>query len=67
MTQSLHSQARTTHRIREEIRNSDLSQAELARRYGVSRLTIAKWQKRESVEDKSHRPDTLHTTLSAAH
>jgi hypothetical protein len=32
----------------------------------VSRLTIAKWQKRESVEDKSHRPDTLHTTLSAA-
>ena len=66
MTQSLHSQARTTHRIREEIRNSDLSQAELARRYGVSRLTIAKWQKRESVEDKSHRPDTLHTTLSAA-
>ena len=42
MTQSLHSQARTTHRIREEIRTSDLSQAELARRYGVSRLTIAK-------------------------
>jgi DNA-binding XRE family transcriptional regulator len=40
MTQAFHSLARTTHLIRKEIRESDLSQAELARRYNVSRQTI---------------------------
>ena len=54
MTQALHSQARTTHLIREEIRTSKLSQAELARRYNVSRQTIRKWQERESPVDRSH-------------
>ncbi|MFQ0698531.1 IS481 family transposase, partial [Klebsiella pneumoniae] len=54
MTQALHSQARTTHLIREEIRNSTLPQAELARMYNVTRQTIRKWQNRESPEDKSH-------------
>lgn len=58
-------QARTTHLIREEIRNSTLTQAELARLYNVSSLTVAKWQKRESVEDGSHRPNTMYTTLTA--
>ncbi|MFX7824784.1 IS481 family transposase, partial [Acinetobacter baumannii] len=42
MTQALHSQARTTHLIREEIRNSKLPQAELARLYNVTRQTIRK-------------------------
>ena len=64
MTQSLHSQARTTHLIREEIRNSTLPQHELAERYNVSRLTIRKWQKRDSAEDGSHRPNKMHTTLT---
>ena len=64
MTQELHSQARTTHKIREEIKASTLSQAELARRYNVSRHTIAKWQKRDTVEDRSHRPHQLHCTLT---
>jgi transposase-like protein len=66
MTQALHSLARTTHLIRKEIRESELSQAELARRYNVSRQTIRKWKERESAEDRSHRPDTLHTTLTPA-
>jgi transposase-like protein len=65
MTQALHSQARTTHLIREEIRNSTLSQAELARLYNVTRQTIRKWQGRDSCEDKSHCPDKMYTTLSA--
>lgn len=65
MTQALHSQARTTHLIREEIRTSKLSQKELAERYHVSRLTIRKWQNRDSPEDGSHRPDKMHTTLTA--
>lgn len=64
MTQALHRQARTTHLIREEIRNSTLSQRELAERYNVSRLTIRKWQNRDSAEDRSHRPYTMHTTLT---
>jgi transposase InsO family protein/transposase-like protein len=65
MTQALHSQARTTHLIREEIRNSKLPQAELARLYNVTRQTIRKWQNRDSNEDKSHCPDKMYTTLSA--
>ena len=64
MTQALHSLARTTHLIRKEIRESDLCQAELARRYNVSRQTIRKWKERDSAEDLSHRPDTLRTTLT---
>ncbi|MBB5611554.1 helix-turn-helix domain-containing protein, partial [Janthinobacterium sp. S3M3] len=58
MTQALHSRARTTHLIREEIKKSTLSQAELARLYNVSRQTIRKWQDRDSVDDASHRPNT---------
>lgn len=64
MTQALHSRARTTHLIREEIKNSTLSQAELARLYNVSRQTIRKWQDRDSVDDVSHRPKTMYTTLT---
>lgn len=66
MTQALHSRARTTHLIREEIRNSTLPQRELAERYNVSRLTIRKWQNRDIAEDRSHRPHTMHTTLTSA-
>ena len=66
MTQALHSQARTTHLIREEIRTSTLSQAALARLYNVSRQTIRKWQDRESPVDGSHCPLTMNTTLTSA-
>lgn len=65
MTQALHSQARTTHLIREEIKNSTLPQAELARLYNVTRQTIRKWQDRETPVDGSHCPKTMNTTLSA--
>ena len=64
MTQALHSQARTTHLIREEIRNSTLPQAELARLYNVTRQTIRKWQNRDTPQDKSHAPTKMYTTLS---
>ena len=64
MTQALHSQARTTHLIRDEIRTSSLSQAALARLYNVTRQTIRKWQDRTSAVDGSHCPITLHTTLT---
>ena len=64
MSQALHSLARTTHLIRKEIRESELSQAELARRHNANRQTIRKWHSRDSVEDRPHRPATLHTTLT---
>lgn len=65
MTQALHSQVRTTHLIREEIRNSTLPQADLARIYNVTRQTIRKWQNRDTPEDKSHAPDKMYATLSS--
>jgi len=64
MTQALHSQARTTHLIREEIKNSTMPQAELARIYNVTRQTIRKWQDRDSPVDGSHCPKALNTTLT---
>jgi DNA-binding transcriptional regulator YiaG len=65
MTQVLLSQARTTHLIREEIKNLTLSQAELARLYSVTCQTIRKWQDRDSLVDVSHSPKTLNTTLTS--
>jgi hypothetical protein len=69
MTQALHSQARTTHLIRKEIRTPTRAQHELAERYNVNRLTTRKWQNCDSAEDGSHRPNivvALRTTLLLA-
>jgi transcriptional regulator with XRE-family HTH domain len=69
MSHTLHSLARTTPKTRAEIRalrEAGVSQCELMRRYSVSKATIVKWQRREDVEDRSHRAHTLHTTLCAA-
>lgn len=64
MTQALRSQARTTHLIREEIKNTKLSQAELARLYNVTPQTIRKSQDRETPLDRSHCPKTMNATLT---
>jgi DNA-binding transcriptional regulator YiaG len=56
MTQALYSQARTTHLIRDEIKNAKLSQTELARRCSVTRQTILKWQDRATPLDGLHCP-----------
>jgi len=42
----LHPEARTTPKLRSEIKASPLTQKALAKQYNVSRLTICKWQKR---------------------
>jgi transposase-like protein/transposase len=60
----LHKNARTTPAIRKEIQQSNLSERALAQKYGISRLTVRKWKKRDSVEDRSHRPKNLRATLS---
>jgi len=62
----IHPKARTTPALRREIHNAEGTQAEIAKRYNVTILTVRKWQKREVFEDKSHRPDNLRTTLSEA-
>jgi transposase InsO family protein len=43
-----------------------LSHEALARRYGVTAPTVRKWRERDSTADGSHRPHTLHCTLTEA-
>lgn len=66
MSYQIHPQARTTPKVREEIKNSSLSAAQLAKKYNITIATSQKWQERDSVEDRSHRPHKLNTTLSEA-
>jgi transposase-like protein len=51
MGQILHGSAATTYAVRAAIQRSQASIAELSRRYGVNPKTVAKWRKRESVDD----------------
>lgn len=63
---TIHPEARTTPKIRAEIKASKgINQDVLARKYNVCRQTISKWQNRDEPTDKSHRPDHLQTTLSS--
>jgi transposase InsO family protein len=66
MNLNLHPNARTTPAIRKEIQQSQDSISTLAKRYGVTKRTIERWRKRESVLDRSHCPHRLQTTLSPA-
>jgi transposase InsO family protein len=63
---NLHSEARTTPKIREEIKASKgkMTLKEAANHFNVSRSTIIKWQGRDSTADRSHRPHKLHTALT---
>ena len=60
----VHPQARTTPRTRAEIKAASASLAELAERYNVSKATARKWKNRDDVQDLSHRPHKLSTTLT---
>ncbi len=66
MSSRIHPQARTTPKIRQEIKDSGLSDRQASKVFGVTRATPAKWLKRDDVQGRSHRAHTLHTTLSAA-
>jgi transposase InsO family protein len=66
MNVNLHKNARTTPVIREELRTSTLGERQLAEQYNLNRATVRKWRERDTPEDRSHRPHTLHTTLSPA-
>ncbi len=60
----VHPQARTTPRTRAEIKEASGTLDELAERYNVSKATARKWKNREDVQDRSHRPHKLSTTLT---
>ena len=68
MSATIHANARTTPKVRAEIQAAppSVTNAALARRYGVTKATVAKWRRRTHVEDGSHRPHRLHTTLTEA-
>lgn len=60
----LHANATTTPKIRTYIQQSRQPVSVLASELGVSEPTIRKWQKRKDIEDASHTPHHLPTTLS---
>lgn len=62
----LHSQATTTPKIRAGIQSSQEPARVLAERHGITEQTVYKWRHRESVEDRSHIPHRLQTTLTPA-
>ncbi len=59
----LHSQATTTPKIRAAIKASADPAWMVGERYGISEQTVLKWRHRDSVEDRSHTPHRLQTTL----
>ena len=64
MSHKIHSQARTTPKIRAEIQACTLSDRAAAKKYNVTRQTIRKWRERENQQALSHCPHVLKTTLS---
>ena len=62
----LHSQATTTPKIRTAIQASIEPAWVLAERHGTTEQTVWKWRKRDSVQDRSHAPHRLQTTLTPA-
>lgn len=65
MSTRIHPQARTTPKIRQEIKDSGLSDREAAKVFSITRAKAANWLKRDDVRDRSHRAHTLHTILNA--
>ena len=65
MNVRLHKNATTTPKVRAAIQEAPASVTTeaLAARFGVHVNTVSKWRRRKTVEDASHRPHKLHTTL----
>jgi transposase InsO family protein len=65
MGQVLHGSARTTAAVRRAIQHSQESLRALAKRHGINQKTVAKWKKRETVDDRPTGPgDPRSTVLS---
>ncbi|GBR21270.1 transposase [Komagataeibacter nataicola NRIC 0616] len=52
MGQIRHGSATTTHAVRAAIQRSEASLAALSKTFGINPKTVAKWRKRQTVEDQ---------------
>lgn len=64
LNKATHANATTTPEMREFIQNSQMSVSELSKILNISEATVRKWRNRIGVEDASHRPKSLSSTLS---
>ena len=63
MGQVRHGSATTTHAVRAAIQRSQASIAELSRELGINPKTVAKWRKRQAVEDQKTGPKDPRSTI----
>ena len=63
MGQVLHGCATTTHAIRATIQRSQATTAALSRELGINVKTVAKWRKRETLEDRKTGPTEPRSTV----
>jgi len=61
---NIHPNARTTPKIRAEIKESTLTTTQKAEKYNIAFKTAKKWETREETTDKSHHPHKLQTNLT---
>jgi transposase-like protein len=64
MKQEYHSNAVTNISMRKLIKESELTNSELANKYNISEVTISKWKNRTTLPDKSSRPDNIEYALN---
>ncbi len=63
MGQIRHGSATTTHAVRAAIQRSQASTAALSRELGINPKTVAKWRKRQTVEDRKTGPKEPRSTV----
>lgn len=63
MGQVRHGCATTTHAIRAAVQRSQASTAALSRELGINPKTVAKWRKRETIEDLKTGPKEPRSTV----
>ncbi|MBN3868037.1 integrase core domain-containing protein, partial [Gluconobacter kondonii] len=64
MGQIRHGSATTTHAVRAAIQRSQASLAALSKEFGINPKTVAKWRKRQTVEDQKTAWEFLEHLLS---
>jgi transposase-like protein len=63
MGQVRHGCATTTHAVRAAIQRSQATNAALSRELGINVKTVAKWHKRETIEDRKSGPTEPSSTV----
>ncbi|KXV36474.1 transposase, partial [Gluconobacter thailandicus] len=63
MGQIRHGSATTTHAVRAALQRSQASLAALSKEFGINPKTVAKWRKRQTVEDQKTGPKEPRSTV----